>query len=125
MEGLIRPRSQTRVPGDITYIGRDCSLRDDENNQSLLVMQVDECNRESMRQQHVRLPIVGMLVAGLINLRQIDRKSQSRASPKKEVVGADRVRSRRQAFQERVVVHGQGSWLLGVGTERKKRLCTE
>ena len=38
-----------------------------------------------MRQQHVRLPIVGMLVAGLINLRQIDRKSQSRASLKKEV----------------------------------------
>lgn len=69
--------------------------------------------------------VIGMLVAGLINLRQTDRKSQSRTSLKKEVVTADRARSRpagipRAGTQPRFLALGTVGWILG--KERKRRL---
>lgn len=62
--------------------------------------------------QHIRLPIIGMLVAGLINLRQTDRKSQSKDLAKEgSCVRRSSQIAARRAYHEQV--HGQGSWLLG------------
>lgn len=64
----------------------------------------------------VKLLIIGMLVAGLISLRQTDRKPQPRTSLKKEVVTADPSQIGgipRAGTQPRFRALGTVGWILG------------